>query len=188
RKWSVNADSAGNIYTRKVTFLFSAMLAQGSSLTLSNFGVRKGGTPIPMNDFEVRDGSGQDIKAGTWRAGVNNRFIVVSFRNDLIAAAGQIGPVLTLYATVGEMLQPGDVLMIEFDKSVANHFSTGFLSGDQVMEGGLIGPHLDSGQKPGGPFSRSAFLWSDGSDFNSGRHWITEARVESFSSKQVLVR
>ncbi len=198
-KFQVSADGAGSIALKKVTFVVSVSTTTGSSLTLSNFRVRKGSTEISTDDVIITDRHGADVEALNFGAATSSPRIVVNF---LSSSGGEetisgSGTVYTLVATVAGPVVAGDQVSTSIERStdIAAGNLTGYLGGDYGVA--IAGRSLETGTVPGASTSTAAFIWSDLSEIphsdalgsaGGSRDWTNGYLVDDLTRSQNLSR
>ncbi|MBP6944519.1 hypothetical protein KBD61_01480 [Patescibacteria group bacterium] len=199
-KFQVSADSAGSVTLKKVTFAVSVSTTTGSSLTLSNFRIRKGSTEVPIADVIITDGVGTNIEAGDFGAATTTPRVVVSFTNSSGGGEEGIsgsGTVYTLVATTAGPIVAGDQVTTSIDRSgdISAGNVTGYLT--STYSGSLVGPNLDTAIAPGATVSGASFIWSDQSEIphsdqvgasGGSRDWTNGYLVDDLTRSQSLTR
>ncbi len=166
-KFQVSADAAGAIALKKITFAITTATTSGSSLSLSNFGIREGSSPISASNIVITDRYGNDLEAASITNSANSstaQRVVVAFDNGSNGGEKQItgsGLTFTLFATVGGTVNTGDQVTVSIDRTDDTATITGYLTTPAGGNGTLYGPHVDTGTVPGASTTTADFVWSD---------------------------
>jgi len=196
-KFQVSADNAGSVSLKKFILTFSKSTSSGSSLSLSNFRLRRGATDVAQADIRIVNDNERDLYAGTWNTASTTGSVIVSFTNeDTIAGSGNV---YTLHATVGGTIVSGDSISLSFYRTGGSTVVTGYLTGQSVTSsGGVVGPNIDTSVSAINTAGAvGTFLWSDQSEVphnssvgtsSGSRDWTDDVYVEDLTSSQSLSR
>ncbi len=200
-KFQVAADPAGSISLKKMVFNLSvATSSMSSSLTLSNFRLRRGTTDVTSN-IRIVDDNGNNLYGGSWTMASTTGQVIVEFtgtNEDTISGSGNV---YTLHATVGGTVLTGDTVSVSMRRQSTGTVNTGYLTNSYVTSSSLIpGPNLDTATAPSGVSgAEGTFVWSDLSENPhsansavggpaSSRDWTDDLNVQDLTATQVLSR
>lgn len=199
-KFNVSADAAGSIGVKKFTFSLTTATTTASSLSLSNFRLRRGSSDIGLSDVTITDGLGNDLEAGTWINDATNnatpRVVITLTGEDTISGSGNT---YTLYATVGGTVLSGDSVTVSLTRTADTTLGvTGWLTGTNATSSAVWGPHINTDTAIAQDVdSTSTFIWSDLSEVphytntsgaSRSRDWTNDYLVEDLTQTQVLSR
>ena len=188
-KMNVSADSAGSVALKKITFSLSVSTSGASTLSLSNFRLRKGSTNMPLADYRLTNASGTDLEAGSIN---NSQKIVVTFTNEESISGS--GSTYTLVANVAGSVA-GDSVAVSLFRDPAQTLTTGYL-GDGAL-GDVWGPNIDTSVNGDNIADVvGTFVWSDNSEVphssatstSASRDWTSDLYVEDMTQVQNLSR
>jgi hypothetical protein len=186
----VSADSAGPIALHAIAYDITS--ARPTSVTLSDFRVRRGSTDLGPAAVRVIDEVGADLGTGTldFTSSSTRRVYVVFDDEQTIAGSGSV---YTLHALVGGTVVAGDAITVAFRR-------TGFGETGYLMDDGLAGA-IDT--SPWGspltvtPWLVGGLIWSDlsevphsgaaGSDGGS-RDWTDDRFINDLTQLSTLTR
>lgn len=207
-KFQVSADPAGSVALKKVVFTLTTATSSGSSLSLSNFRVRRSSTDMNTADYAVKDRHGNDIESGTWVNSANTstgNVVSVVFDNgsggeEVISGTGYV---YTLYATVGGTVVSGDSITVSMKRTSDTNVNTGYLADVFYATGttsAVPGPNISTTTTAGeSGDALGTFVWSDlseiphysnmdASNANRSKDWTDDLYVQNLTDSQVLSR
>lgn len=191
-KFQVSADSAGSVAVKKFTFSLARTTSSGSSMSLSNFRLRKGTSDLSLSDVTITDENGNDLEAAALDGSTTATKVVVLLTSEESISGS--GPTYTLHANVAGTVA-GDAVTTSLYRDPSAAVTTGYLT--TSVSGGLPSANLDNGTTPGtGTTSTGDFVWSDNSETphtssigsSSSRDWTNSLYVEDLTSVQTLTR
>lgn len=194
-KVRIGAEGPG-IAVKKVVFDFSKSTSTGSSLTLSNFRIRKGVSEMTAGtDYTITDLNGTSITGATLSMASSSGSIVVNFVNEETITLS--GFDYTLHATVGGTVVSGDSVNFSLNRTTDTTVYTGYLT-DAYYAANRPGSNINTTTSPSGAADVfGTFVWSDMSEVphsansssNSGSFdWTNDLYVQDLTSSQVLSR
>jgi hypothetical protein len=192
-KFQVAADSAGAVALKQVTFQYS----KTSSVSLSNFRLRRGATDLTGATYAVTSDIGTDLQSGSLAAASTTGYIVVSFVEGQEESISGSGNVYTIHATVSGAAAGQNVTFSFYRNGTAP--VTGYLVSN-VAQGVITGAsanvfHIDTAVAPDGSADATgSFVWSDNSEVphssasgaGSSRDWTNDLYVQDLSQSQTL--
>lgn len=210
-KFQVAADPAGSISLKKIVFSLAFSTTTNSTLSLSNFRVRRGAQDLTTNQTRIINGvSGSDLTSGTLNSGAAasaTARVLVEFTNEETISGS--GNVYTLHATVGGTVNSGDSVTVSFFRTTSTlattavSSTTGYLTNDYVTDTTAInvgGPHIDTSVAPSNVIGQNGigtFVWSDQSETphsdaqgsaGGSRDWTNDIFVQDLTQNQSLAR
>ncbi len=208
-KVQVSANAAGSVALKKMVFTLVTTTSTGSSLSLSNFRIRRGSTDIALSDIVITDRYGGDLKAGTWVNSANTSTgnkVVIVFGNagtgSLEETISGSGNTYTLYATVGGTVVTGDSVTMSMNRTGGSSVVTGYLT-DSIFATGtaasqMPGPNINtSSTATDAANAAGTFVWSDLSETPHSpdttgaarsRDWTDDVYVDDLTASQVVSR
>lgn len=201
-KAQVSADSAGSIALKRISFNISATTSSGSSMSLSNFRIRRGSSDVSLSDVVIKDQYGTDLEAGSITTTANTstqQVVSVAFTGEETISGS--GNVYTLYATIGGSVVAGDTVSVSLARTGSSTVTAalgGYLTDSVSTADGFVGPNVEVGAANGsGTIYPAWFAWSDLSEVphysnssgsNVSRDWYDDYLVEDLTASQTLSR
>jgi hypothetical protein len=192
-KFQVAADSAGSIAMKQIIFSYS----KTSSVSLSNFRLRRGATDLDTSISAITSDKGVDLQNGSLAAASTTGRIVVSLKPGQEESISGSGNVYTLHATVSGAAS-GQNVTLTFFRDPNAPIVTGYLvnSVNDTTAGISSSANVfsvDTAVAPSNTFGASgSFLWSDNSEVphssavETSRDWTNDVYVQDLSQSQTV--
>lgn len=201
-KFQVAADAGGSISVKKMVFTLTTATGTASTMSLSNFRLRRGTTDIPLANLSVLQFGFGDLTAGTWvnsvnASSTNSNKVTIVFSNNTEETISGSGNVYTLHATVGGNVVSGDTVNVSLARTADTNVNTGYLTDTNTAT--VLGPHINTSTTAVGTANAIGyFVWSDQSEVphsgtssgitNQSRDWMDDLYVQDLTQSSILSR